>query len=86
MDTPITSAQAFGSRVRAHRKRLNMTQRELALATNVGERFIVNLEQGKETCQLGTALRIAKAVGLRLVECGADRPGGAGGYDLDLSR
>ena len=42
------------------------TQRDLALAVNVGERFIVDLESGKPTCQLGKALAVAKGVGIRL--------------------
>jgi len=45
-----------------------MTQRDLALAVNVGERFIVELENGKPTCQLGKALAVAKCVGIRLTD------------------
>ena len=45
-----------------------MTQRELGLAINAGERFIVDLEKGKETCQLEKALRAANAVGLRMID------------------
>jgi len=89
MVPPVTSAKQFGQMIRSRRKELKMTQRELALAINVGERFIVDLEQGKETCQLEKALRAAKAVGLRLVdERDRSNTGGRGsqGYDLgDLS-
>ena len=48
------------------RKTLGLAQRELALAINSGERFIVDLEAGKPTAQLGKALAAAHAVGLRL--------------------
>jgi len=62
MDTAIQ----FGAAVAAARKKLGITQRDLALAINSGERFIVDLEAGKPTAQLGKALAAAKAVGLRL--------------------
>ncbi len=62
----IETAQQFGATVAQARKALGLTQRELALAINSGERFIVDLEAGKPTAQLGKALAAAKAVGLRL--------------------
>lgn len=37
------------------------------MAAGVGLRFIVDLERGKSTVQLGLALRVAHAVGMRLV-------------------
>jgi len=70
VDTPIQ----FGAAVAAARKKLGITQRDLALAINSGERFIVDLEAGKPTAQLGKALAAAKAVGLRL----AFQPGRTG--------
>ena len=62
----ITTAEEFGSMVAGARKTLVITQRELALAINSGERFIVDLEAGKPTAQLGKALAAARAVGVRL--------------------
>lgn len=62
----IQTAQEFGAAVAQARKALGLTQRELALAINCGERFIVDLEGGKATAQLGKALAAAKAVGLHL--------------------
>ncbi|UEM25128.1 helix-turn-helix domain-containing protein (plasmid) [Skermanella mucosa] len=64
IDTP----GRFGSLVRLRRQALGMTQRDLALAVNVGERFIVDLESGKPTCQLGKALAVAKGLGIRLTD------------------
>ena len=85
MISAISTAKQFGEHVRERRKSLNMTQRELALAVGVGERFIVELENGKETCQLGKSLRLAKAVGIQLID-DAENAGrgvhGSGGYDL----
>ena len=59
MDTMIGTAQDFGEVVRKARRAQGLTQRQLALVANVGERFIVELEAGKATCQLGKALMIA---------------------------
>ena len=56
---------AFGSMVRSRRKALNMRQDQLALATGVGRRFLIELEAGKSSCQLGRSLLVAEALGLR---------------------
>jgi HTH-type transcriptional regulator / antitoxin HipB len=62
----IETAQDFGDLVRKARRAQGLTQRELALVANVGERFIVDLEAGKATCQLGKALMIAATLKLGL--------------------
>jgi DNA-binding XRE family transcriptional regulator len=61
-------AQQFGAMVREHREALKMRQDDVALATGVGHRFIVELEAGKPSCQLGRALVVAAAVGLRMFD------------------
>jgi DNA-binding XRE family transcriptional regulator len=58
-------ARHFGALVRERREALKMRQDDLALATGVGRRFILELEAGKASCQLGRALVVAAAVGLR---------------------
>ena len=58
-------ARHFGALVRERREALRMRQDDLALATGVGRRFILELEAGKASCQLGRALVVAAAVGLR---------------------
>ena len=62
----IENAEQFGQVVAQARKALGLTQRDLALAIGTGERFIVELEAGKQTAQLGKALAAAHAVGLHL--------------------
>ena len=62
----IENSEQFGAAVAQARKALGLTQRDLALAIGTGERFIVELEGGKRTAQLGKALAAAHAVGLRL--------------------
>ncbi len=64
----ISNSVEFGNQLARARKALGITQRELALAIGVGERFIVELEAGKPTAQLGKALAAAKAAGMRLVD------------------
>ncbi len=61
-------ALAFGSLIRNRRKALNMRQDQLALATGVGRRFLIDLEAGKPSCQLGRSLLVANALGLRLAD------------------
>jgi transcriptional regulator with XRE-family HTH domain len=58
-------ASAFGSLIRSRRRALNMRQDQLALATGVGRRFLIELESGKPSCQLGRSLLVADALGLR---------------------
>jgi transcriptional regulator with XRE-family HTH domain len=57
-------ASVFGSLIRSRRKALKMRQDQLALATGVGRRFLIDLEAGKPSCQLGRSLLVAKALGL----------------------
>src|SRR6266851_1113941 len=60
----LGTASAFGSMIRGRRKALKMRQDQLALATGVGRRFLIELEAGKPTCQLGRSLLVAEALGL----------------------
>src|ERR1700740_1428971 len=62
------SALVFGSLIRNRRKSLKMRQDQLALATGVGRRFLIDLEAGKPSCQLGRSLLVAEALGLRSAE------------------
>jgi HTH-type transcriptional regulator / antitoxin HipB len=68
MFVPLTNAADFGAALTRARKGLGLTQRDLALAIGVGERFIVDLEGGKPTAQLGKALAAAKAAGMHVVD------------------
>jgi HTH-type transcriptional regulator / antitoxin HipB len=49
----------------------------LALATGVGRRFVIELEAGKMSCQLGRTLVVAEALGLRAVDILMAPPVGA---------
>jgi len=56
----------IGQLVRETRKKLAVTQRDLALTSGTGLRFIIELEQGKPTCQLEKVLTVLNTLGLRL--------------------
>jgi y4mF family transcriptional regulator len=68
----VGMAHAFGSLVRGRRKALKMRQDQLALATGVGRRFVIDLEAGKPSCHLGRSLLVAKALGLDLAILASD--------------
>src|SRR5215510_5276335 len=62
------AASAFGSLIRSRRKALRMRQDQLALAAGVGRRFLIDLEAGKSSCQLGRSLMVAETLGISLPE------------------
>lgn len=62
----VRSATEFGALVREHRKKLGWTQTQLAERCGTGERFIVDLENGKPSCQLEKSLIAARTVGINL--------------------
>lgn len=66
----LKDATAFGRLVRTRRRESGLSQRDLAAIADTGERFIVELEAGKATCQLGKALSVANALGIVLVDAG----------------
>lgn len=72
MSRPIQTPQDLGRMVRETRKRLKLTQPQLALAANVGVRFIVELEAGKSTLRLENILRVLQALGGVLTVTGMD--------------
>ena len=61
----LTTAE-LGQIVRKTRKKLGATQAELALTSGTGLRFIVDLEKGKATCQIGKALTVLQTLGIRV--------------------
>ena len=57
-------ARRFGQMVRARRKAQGLRQEDVASATGVGRRYIVDMENGKPTLRIGPALRIARYLGI----------------------
>ena len=64
--TPTNSPEALGAAVLAARRKLGLTQPQLALAAGVGVRFIVDLEAGKPTVRLDKVLQVLAGLGLVL--------------------
>ncbi len=62
----INTAEDIGKWVRARRKEIGITQRELSLTSGTGIRFIIDLEKGKPTCHIGKVLAVLTTLGLRL--------------------
>jgi y4mF family transcriptional regulator len=52
--------------IRESRKRLGVTQKDLALTSGTGLRFVIDLEKGKETCQIGKVLTVLQTLGIRI--------------------
>jgi len=57
---------AIGQIIREERKELGLRQDELAAASGVGLRFLVELERGKPTVQMGKVLDVISALGCEL--------------------
>lgn len=62
----IQSAENIGRYIRKVRKELNVTQKDLALTAGTGLRFIIDLENGKPTCQIGKTLQVLQVLGIKL--------------------
>lgn len=62
----IIDATTIGKIIREERKALGLRQAELAAASGVGVRFLVDLERGKPTVQLGRVLAVLAALGCSL--------------------
>lgn len=62
----IRTAGDLGRLIRAARRAAGLTLAECAGANGVGIRFLSELERGKETAELGRALRIVSSLGIRL--------------------
>jgi y4mF family transcriptional regulator len=60
------TVQEIGQMIRESRKRLGVTQKDLALTSGTGLRFVIDLEKGKETCQIGKALTILQTLGIKI--------------------
>lgn len=63
MPNRVPTPAEIGEVVRAARKAAGLRQYELAGAAGVGLRFLVELERGKPTAQLGKTLQVLEALG-----------------------
>jgi y4mF family transcriptional regulator len=56
----------IGQKVRQVRRVQGLRQEDLALTAGTAVRFISDLENGKETCQVGKVLSVLEALGIKL--------------------
>lgn len=61
------NSEDIGSIVKNSRKKLGLTQRNLALTSGTGLRFIIELERGKPTCQLEKVLTVLRTLGIKFI-------------------
>lgn len=66
MDTLLRTSQSIGALIRAERKRQRLTQTELADFSGVGITFLSQLENGKETAEVGRVLTVLATLGIDL--------------------
>ena len=66
MATVVRTTAEIGALVRNARKEQNLRQDELAGVSGVGVRFIVDLEAGKPTAQIGKVLQVLQTLGCAL--------------------
>ncbi len=59
----VKTPSDIGTLIRSARKEQNLRQDELAGAAGVGLRFIVDLEAGKPTAQIGKVLQVLQTLG-----------------------
>ncbi len=62
----ITDTKILGTYIKNARKEQHLTQADLAIAANVGVRFLVDLENGKETAQIGKVINVCRALGITI--------------------
>lgn len=62
----IHSVQDIGNLVRDKRKQDGLTQTELAELSQVGTRFLSELENGKDTLQFNKVMQVINNLGLEL--------------------
>lgn len=58
--------ELIGQLIKATRKKIGVTQKTLAFTSGTGLRFIIELEQGKPTCQFGKVLIVLQMLGIRV--------------------
>lgn len=63
----IRTASELGNIMRAFRKSQKITLEDVSGISNLGMRFLSELERGKETAELGKALQALNGLGLEVI-------------------
>ncbi len=75
MSHTISSTEALGALIRRERKAQGLRQPDLAAAAGTSVRFIVEVEAGKATAQIGKVLDVLRQLGLSLALDGLTEEG-----------
>lgn len=62
----LKTVKDIGNLVKETRKKQNFTQIEFAQLSNVGTRFLSDLENGKPTCEIEKVLKVLSNLGIKL--------------------
>jgi y4mF family transcriptional regulator len=68
----VYTAASFGAAIKHYRKKVGLTQAQLAELAGLNRTYLSDLEQGKETEQLRRLLRVLKQLGVRMTLQRAD--------------
>jgi y4mF family transcriptional regulator len=60
----IRTPDELGNLIRSVRKALGLTQKQLALASHTNRRFVIEIEVGKPTAQIGKVLQVLRTLGV----------------------
>lgn len=60
----VKNPSGFGEAIREERKAQGLTQAQLASLCGVGVTYLSNLENGKESAEIGKAMHVARMLGL----------------------
>ncbi len=64
--TKINNPEELGRFICRERKILRLTQKEISEFTDVGRKFVLELEKGKATAQIGKIFEVLNGLGLEL--------------------
>lgn len=62
----VSNIEEIGKIVRAKRKKMSLTQSDLAAVCGTGLRFISELENGKQTLEIGKVLNVIQMLGINI--------------------
>ncbi len=62
--TKISNPKELGRYLLKERKHLKLTQKEISEFADVGRKFIIEIEKGKATAQLGKVFELLDSLGL----------------------
>ncbi len=72
----ISNSMELGEVIRSKRKRLKVTQKDLAMVAGTGLRFISELERGKPTSRISGVFKVIQALNITLTATERDETHG----------